>query len=175
MKSAANLQRTDSAAQASFRYLNSTITQKEGVIEARFNIGRYYMLHQQPDSALTEFQYVMKETKNAMAAEAKYNIALIKYQKKDFKTAKKQVYELADNYSSYEYWVAKSYLLLADIFIAEKDNFQAKATLQSLIENYDGEDLKSLATEKLRAIIAEEDRIKEAEKKQVIEKELQKL
>ncbi len=175
VKSANYLNRTDSAATAAFKYLNSTIAQKDGMIDANYSIGKYYILHQQPDSALIAFQYVVKETKNAMAAEAKYNIAEIKFQKKDYKASKKLVYDIGDNYSAYEYWVAKSYLLLADIFITEKDNFQAKATLQSLIENYEGDDLKSIAAEKLRTIIAEEERLKDASKKPVTEKEIQKL
>jgi hypothetical protein len=43
------------------------------------------------------------------------------------------------------------------VYVAEKDNFQAKATLQSILENYDGEDVKSIASEKLKVIIASEE------------------
>ena len=40
---------------------------------------------------------------------------------------------------SYPYWLVKSFILLADIY-AEKDNlFQAKATLQSIVDNYKGD------------------------------------
>jgi hypothetical protein len=43
--------------------------------------------------------------------------------------------------------------LLADNYVKLDDNFQAKATLQSVIESYDGKDeLKALAQEKLKAI-----------------------
>lgn len=160
LKSAALLNKADTAAQVSFKYLNSAVTQKEGLIEARFYIARFYMKQNMLDSAFTEYQYVLKETKNVMAAEAKYNIAFIQSQKKDFKKSKKTIFELADNYSSYEYWVAKGYILLADIYLIEKDNFQAKATLQSIIENYDGADLKQIAVDKMKAIIEAEDRLK---------------
>jgi hypothetical protein len=112
------------------------------------------------DSAFAEYQYVLKETKNVIAAEAKFNIALIQSQKKDLKKSKKTIFELADNFSAYEYWVAKGYILLADIYLIEKDNFQAKATLQSIIENYEGADLKQIAIDKMKAIIDAEDRLK---------------
>ena len=41
---------------------------------------------------------------------------------------------------NYDYWVAKTYILLADNYVALKDNFQAKATLKSIIDNYKGDD-----------------------------------
>lgn len=169
MRSADLMRKPDATAQVAFRYLNSTLAQRDGLIEAQLHIGRYYMTNQQPDSASLAFQYVVKETKNVMAAEAKYNLALIKYLKKDYKAARKLVFETADNYSAYEYWVAMAYLLLADTYIAEKDNFQAKATLESLIENYEGEDMRSVAREKLTLIIAEEEKLKEAGNKPAIE------
>jgi TolA-binding protein len=172
MKSAMMLGKSDTAAQASFKYVNSTVTQKDGLIEARLNIARYYLKNNMIDSAMTEYQYVLKETKNAMAAESKFQIAYIQFLKKDYKKAKKTVFELADNYSAYEYWFARGYILLADIYLIEKDTFQAKATLQSIIENYEGAELKQIAIDKMKAIIQEEDRAKQ---KQVppAEKEIQ--
>lgn len=160
IKAASALGQMDNAVQASFRYINSTIGQKDGLVEAKTNIARYYMFNKQYDSASVEWQYVMKETKNVWAAEARYNMALIRFTKKDNKAAKKEIFEMADKYSNYEFWVAKSYLLLADVYMSEKDNFQAKATLQSLIENYEGADIKSEATEKLRMIIEKEESAK---------------
>jgi tetratricopeptide (TPR) repeat protein len=160
LKSAALLNKADTAAQVSFKYLNSAVTQKEGLIDAHFHIARYYLKQNKIDSALTEYQYVMKETKNVMAAESKYSIASIQWMKKDYKKSKKTIFELAENYSAYEYWVAKGYILLADIYLIEKDAFQAKATLQSIIENYEGADLKQIAIDKMKAIIESEDRTK---------------
>lgn len=166
MRCAAKLT-TDAVAKsglAAQKYLNSGVTQKDGVTEARLYLARYYQSINQPDSAFTEYQLVLKETKNAMAAESKYQLAYILYGKKDFKKAKKHIFELADNYSAYEFWFAKSYLLLADIYIQEKDFFQAKATLQSIIENYEADDeIKPAAVEKMKAIITMEEKQKPAQ------------
>ena len=41
---------------------------------------------------------------------------------------------------NYGYWNAKAYILLADNYVGLKDTFQAKATLQSIIDNYKGDD-----------------------------------
>jgi thioredoxin-like negative regulator of GroEL len=172
LKCASTMQKTDTAAQVAMRYLNSTIAQKEGTIEARYILARYYMQKMQPDSAISHAQFVVKETKNAWAAECKYYQAQVMSYRKDYKNARKQIFELSDNYSSYEFWVAKGFILLADVYLAEKDAFQAKATLQSLMDNYDGEDIKIIAREKLQQIIAEEEKNKPAPKPE-IEKEIQ--
>jgi hypothetical protein len=48
--------------------------------------------------------------------------------------------------------VGKSYLLLSDNFLAQNDVFQAKATLQSLVENFPLQIIKDEAAAKLKAI-----------------------
>ena len=56
--------------------------------------------------------------------------------------------------TQHQFWLAKSFLLLADIFVAKKDDFQAKHTLRSLLDNYPVTDdgIKSEATSKLTRI-----------------------
>jgi TolA-binding protein len=63
---------------------------------------------------------------------------------------------MADRYPSYEYWLAKSYILLADIYAANDNIFQARETLKSIIENYSGDDLKQIAIQKLQKLESKE-------------------
>jgi len=157
----------DSAAAASFKYINSTIAQKDGLIDAHLNMGRFFMKREKTDSALSEFQYVVKETKSVAGAESKYNIAYIQFLRDELKTSQKTIFELSDNYSSFEYWTAKGFILLSDVYLKSNDNFQAKATLQSIISNYEGEELKNIAIAKLKNILAEEDKKKLQQKKNI--------
>ena len=57
---------------------------------------------------------------------------------------------------SYGYWVGKSLILLADNYIAKEDLFQAKITLQNVIDKSTFPELVSSANEKLAAIEATE-------------------
>src|SRR6202000_1506703 len=57
-----------------------------------------------------------------------------------YKASQKTCFEMNTDFSNYEYWVAKAFILLADNYVKLKDNFQAKATLQSIIDNYKGDD-----------------------------------
>ena len=54
---------------------------------------------------------------------------------------------------NYDYWVAKSFILLADNYLALKDKLQAKSTLLSIIDGYEGKDeIVAIAKEKLAKI-----------------------
>ena len=47
--------------------------------------------------------------------------------------------EIGDKFSSFEYWVAKGFITMAEAYRGKGDNFQAKATLESVIDNYDND------------------------------------
>jgi TolA-binding protein len=167
MRTCAFQNKQDSAAIASMRYLSSGVALKEGIIEAHTYAGRYYMSHWQWDSAVISFQAVLKETKNIYGAEAKYSIAYIQYQKKEYKSAQKTIFELNDKFNAFDVWVAKAFVLLADTYIQQNDLFQAKATLQSLIDNYDGKEIIDQCKSRLAIIEDLESKQKSESKKQI--------
>jgi TolA-binding protein len=106
--------------------------------------------------AVNEFDYTISNTKTISAAEAKYNIANIEYLKGKYKASQKTCFDLVKEMPNYDYWVAKTYILLADDYVALKDNFQAKATLQSIIDNYKGDDdILATAKQKLDKLLPE--------------------
>jgi hypothetical protein len=92
------------------------------------------------DNALKELVYVIKNANNEQAAQAKYTTAKIYFLKKNYKQAEKECMEYTDAFPSYEYYLGKTYLLLADIYIVNDNLLQAKATLQSLLDNYTTQD-----------------------------------
>ena len=112
--------------------------------EDKFKTGLYsglaYLQKGDTTAAVKEFDYTVTNTKTIAAAEAKYNIALIEYNKGRYKSSQKTCFDLVKELPNYDYWVAKTYILLADDYVGLRDNFQAKATLQSIIDNYKGDD-----------------------------------
>ncbi len=118
--------------------------------------GQAYLQKGDAATALKELNYTVANTKTVAAAEAKYTIALIEYQKGNYKASQKTCFELTEKLPNYDYWVAKAYILLADDYAALKDNFQAKATLRSIIDNYKGnDDILSTAKQKLQKLSPE--------------------
>jgi TolA-binding protein len=102
--------------------------------------GKAYLLKGDTTSAVNEFDYTLSNTKTVAAAEAKYNLARIEYLRGKYKASQKTCFDLAKEMPNYDYWIAKTFILLADDYTALKDNFQAKATLQSVIDNYKTDD-----------------------------------
>ncbi|WP_199141172.1 tetratricopeptide repeat protein [Pedobacter sp. ASV12] len=115
--------------------------------------GKAYLLKADTVQAVKAFNNVVAKTKTVAAAEAKYNLAAVQYAKGDYKTSQKTCFDLINNMPSYDYWVAKSFILLADNYLALKDKLQAKSTLLSIIDNYEGkDDIVPTAKEKLAKI-----------------------
>lgn len=106
--------------------------------------------------ALPEFQKAANLSQTAIGAEAEYNVAEIQFKQGAYDASEKTILGIIKNRPSYPFWVAKAFILLSDNYVAKGDNFQAKLTLQNLIDKYDGEDLKIVAQQKLNDIIAKE-------------------
>ena len=115
--------------------------------------GKAYLLKADTTSAIKSLNNVVNKTKTIAAAEAKYILATLQFANKDYKTSQKSCFDLINNMPSYDYWVAKAFLLLADNYLALNDKLQAKSTLLSLIDNYEGKDeIVPTAKEKLEKI-----------------------
>ena len=95
----------------------------------------------------------------------KYNIAFIQYRQGNYDESEKLVFELINQVPSYDYWIAKGFILLADDYMKAGNTFQAKQTLQSIIDNYEGAELKKVAQDKLNEIL-EKEKIEEQKKAQ---------
>ena len=126
---------------------------QEDKLRAGLYTGKAYLMNGDTTAAMKELTEVSSKAQTVTAAEAKYTLARLQYLKGDYKTSQKTAYEVINKMPSHDYWVAKSFILLADNFIAEKDEFQAKSTLQSVIENYEGkDDIIPTAKEKLEKL-----------------------
>jgi tetratricopeptide (TPR) repeat protein len=98
------------------------------------------------------------ETNSAEGAESKYLVAEILYEKQKLKEAEKEIMDFIDKNSPHQYWLAKSFILLSDIYLQKGDEFQAKHTLTSIEENYPVKDdgILDVTRQKLQLIEAGE-------------------
>jgi TolA-binding protein len=88
------------------------------------------------DEALRDFRKTATEVSSIEGAESKYRVAELLYKKDKQAEAEKTITEFIDQKTPHQYWMAKVFLLLADISIKKGDSLQARATLQSLKDNY---------------------------------------
>jgi len=112
----------------------------EDKAKANLYAAKAYMLKGDLKTARKEFDEAVSNSQTIVGAEAKYNVGKLQYEAGEYKAAQTTAFDLIKNMPSYDYWVAKSFILLADCYVKLKDEFQAKSTLQSIIENYEGDD-----------------------------------
>ncbi len=125
--------------------------------EAALLYARSAMATNDLQTAAAQFKEVAKIPNSEIGAEAKYSLAFIDYQLANYKESQKKCFDVINQVPSYEYWIGKSFILLGDNYVALKDNFQAKHTYRSIIDNYernpsDPEDIREIARQKLEAI-----------------------
>lgn len=120
--------------------------------EAHITLARSAYALSNTDLARKEYLETLKLSKNELAAEAKYMLAKLDFENAKYDECEKTVFALSENFASYDYWVAKGFLLLSDVYVKKGNTFQARQTLQSIIDNYEGKDLVDEAKAKLAAI-----------------------
>ena len=101
--------------------------------------------------AKKDYQLISNQTQSEFGAEAMYQLAFLAFLESDYKKSEKIIFELVENYFS-DFFIAKSFILLADIYKEKNNLFQSKATLQSIIDNYDGDDLREISLNKISEI-----------------------
>ena len=107
--------------------------------DAYLFLGKSYQKINQLDSAKLYYDSVVQFTKSIAAAEAKYHVCEIAYNKEDYTSCEVLIMELVKQKPSYDYWLARGILLLGDNFTAQKDYFNAKHSVESVLDNYDGD------------------------------------
>ncbi len=108
--------------------------------EARYIRAKAYIDHKQPAKALEDLKVLSKDTRTAHGAEAKYLLAQYFYDTKDDKNAEKILEDFAKNGTPHQYWLARGFILWADIYIRQGDDIQARDYLNNLQNNYKGDD-----------------------------------
>jgi tetratricopeptide (TPR) repeat protein len=114
--------------------------------------GKALMQKKEYQTAKLEFQKTITLGKDISGAEAKYLIGNIQYLMKEYDNSIKTCQELSNDFSDYEIWYEKAFLLIADNYIAKNDIFMANATLKSIIENSSNPETIELAKNKLKTI-----------------------
>ena len=104
--------------------------------EANILLSRCYYYADDFQSAFIAYGQLMNSANGDYMGEAAYRRAYIRYTQNNLDEAERIVEEVVNNPGS-DYWLAKSFILWADIFHRRGNDLQARQTLQSIIENYE--------------------------------------
>lgn len=128
--------------------LNPSLTK-----EATFTIAKANLKLDNAAQAIPYLEDIIETGSPSQAAEAMYYYARFEFNRDSLDAAEEDIFKLVENYQTEGYWLAKGLVLLSDVYATRGDLFQAKATLQSILENYEEEDdVKEAARRKLDTI-----------------------
>jgi len=121
--------------------------------EALYNRAKAYLALKQTTEAAADLKVLAAETRTATGAESKYLLANLYYEQGKLAEAETEVLDFAKKNTAHQFWLARSFILLADVYIKQNNDFQAKQYLLSLQKNYKtADEIKTLITERLTAI-----------------------
>ncbi len=135
--------------------------------EANYKLAISYVKTEKYDQALPVLENLAADTKSQEGAEAKFLIAEILFRENKLAESENEIMDFISKNTPHQYWLAKSFILLADIYLQNGDEFQAKHTLKSIVENYpEKEDgILDIANEKLYRLEEKERRQQQEENK----------
>lgn len=133
------LNKFDSTIIASNKLLSLEKTDENISEKASYYLAKSLLKNGNSGQAIEEFKKLTKAKNTEYASEAQYTLAEIQYNNVNLDEAEKIILEITSNPSS-EYWLAKAFILWADIFKERGNKIQAKQTLQSIIDNYEGDE-----------------------------------
>lgn len=115
-------------------------------------VGKSYFMNGDYTTAITWLDRSSKNDKSVYGAESAYYSAAASFKLNKLDEAENKVFEISDQFSPHEYWVAKSFILLADVYVAKDNTFQAKETLRSVVDNCTIQELRNEAQNHLNQI-----------------------
>ncbi|MBD2704391.1 tetratricopeptide repeat protein [Spirosoma sp. BT702] len=103
-------------------------------------------------TAQTEFDRTIALAKDVNGAEALYYLGDIQYRQKKYKESIATLLKFNQQFSDFEYWKGKAFMLVSDNNVAQEEFAQAKAVLNSIIENTSDQTIIAEAKQKLAAL-----------------------
>lgn len=121
--------------------------------EALLNRAKAYLQQNKLNDALKDLKEMNLDTRTSIGAEAKFALSETYFKLNRLNEAEKEVLDFAKKGTPHQYWLARSFIVLSDIYIQKGDDFQAKQYLLSLEKNYTvKDDVQKMITDRLTKI-----------------------
>ena len=127
------------------RLITGTLLERGGLTaneEKEVTLDRALSLAQVGNTQEAEaaFRTLARDPSSEYGAQASYELSRMQYELGNYKGAEQTVNELIDAGTPHTYWLAKSFLTLADVYYKQGNVTQAREYLQSLKSNYPGKE-----------------------------------
>ena len=121
--------------------------------ELRYYRAKAYLVQGKSEAAVDDLVTLAKDTRNVYGAEAKYQLAQIYYNIRQYDKAENEVLDYINVSTPHSYWLARSFVLLADVYIKKEQYIEAKQYLISLNQSYTvKDDIADMIKERLATL-----------------------
>ena len=121
--------------------------------EAHFDRAAAYVNSGKPEGALNDWRELAKDTRNVYGAEAKYRLAQAYFDAGNVNAAEKEVLDYIEVSTPHTYWLARSFILLSDVYKKMGKTLDARQYLLSLQQNYQAnDDIADMIRERLNQL-----------------------
>ena len=105
-------------------------------------------------AALPIYEELSAKPKSDYGAKSAYMVIEDRFNRKKYDETEKLVLALSGSNTSHSYWLGRAFIILGDAYIAKKDAFQARATLQSIVDGYSPADdgIVDAALERIKSL-----------------------
>lgn len=134
--------------------INNSAVDEELLNEALLYAGRDLIFLEEWDNAKKYLTRLAKNGNNDICSEAAYLLAKIELMNNNLSACEEKIKDVIGGDYRSEYWIAKTFILYGDYYKAKENYFQARYTFQSIVDNYEGEDLRQEARNKIAEIDA---------------------
>lgn len=122
---------------------DALLKDKEIKAEGNFIAGMSYFKVGKYDKSKSYLRWTADNTGAERGTEALFTLAEANFHLKDYTQAEKLHKELLKRTPSYQYWIGKSLILQAKVFMMKDDLFQAEQTIDLVLNNYPNKNDKS--------------------------------
>lgn len=127
--------------------------------EVYYDRAKTLILANRANDAVADLKKLSTDTRTVQGAEAKYLLAQIYFDNKKYDDCEKEVLNYIEVSTPHGYWLARSFVLLADLYTTLDRKMEAKQYLLSLQNNYNADDdIAGRIKERLDKLAAEENK-----------------
>ena len=108
--------------------------------EALYYRAKAYLNQKAVKKAADDLKLLAKDTRTLYGAEAKYLSAQLMYNAGEYAAAEKEILNFIDQSTPHAYWLARSFILLSDVYVSMDKKLDARQYLLSLQQNYHADD-----------------------------------
>ena len=121
--------------------------------EALYYRAKAYLNQKADKKAMDDLKSLAKDTRTLYGAEAKYLVAQQLYNAHEYAAAEKEILNFIDQSTPHAYWLARSFVLLSDVYVAMDKKLDARQYLLSLQQNYQADDdIEGMINERLEKL-----------------------